>query len=86
MPKAAPFEPVLSGKALSFLSTLSKRSQRRLVDLLFRLAEFPHQPGDYDSLDDVGRRVQHLQVGALVISYWADDAARELRITDIEEL
>lgn len=86
MPKPSAFEPVLSGKALSFLSTQPKRSQRRLVELLFRLADYPHQPGDYDSVDDLGRRVEHLQAGALVISYWADDAARELRITDIEEL
>ena len=86
MPKLVSFEPVLSGKALSFLSTLSKRKQQRVVILLFRLAEHPNQPGDYNSRDDSGRHVQHLEVGEFVISYWPDHAVRELRITDIEEL
>jgi hypothetical protein len=84
--KPTRFEPVLSGRALSYLAKLPKRKERRVVDLLFRLAEYPHQPGDYDSFDELGRRVQHLEVGAIVISYWPDDAVRELRIVDIEEL
>ena len=86
MARLEPFEPVLSGKALTFLATLPKRKQRRVVDLLFRLADYPSQPGDYDSVDEAGRKVQHLQIGSFVVSYWPDDAARELRITDIEDL
>lgn len=56
------------------------------MDLLYRLADYPTQPGDYESLDEAGRRVQHLQAGPLVVSFWADHAVRELRITDIEDL
>jgi hypothetical protein len=84
--RPAPFEPVLSGKALAFLLALKKRRQRQLTDLLFRLADYPHQPGDYESTDDVGRKVQHLRTGPLVISFWADDSSRELRITEIDEV
>ena len=69
MPRLEPFEPVLSGKASSYFVTLSKRKQRRLLDLLYRLASFPAQPGDYDSIDEAGRKVQHLEAGPLVISY-----------------
>ena len=86
MAKLGPFEPVLSGKASSYFVTLSKRKQRRLLDLLYRLASFPNQPGDYESVDEAGRKVQHLQTGPLVISFWADQSVRELRITEIEEL
>ena len=86
MVRRAAYEPVLSGKALTFLSTLAKRNQRRLIDLLFRLAEYPHQLGDYASFDECGRHVQHLVAGPLVISYWPDHAVRELRISDIEAL
>ena len=86
MAKLEAYEPVLSGKASSYFLTLPKRKQRRLFDLLYRLAAYPSQPGDYDSVDEVGRKVQHLRAGALVVSFWADDAVRELRITDIEEL
>jgi len=57
MGKLVPFEPVLSGKALAFMLALSKRQQRQLSDLLFSLADYPHQPGDYESKDDTGRSV-----------------------------
>jgi hypothetical protein len=86
MPKPEPFEPVLSGKASSYFLMLPKRKQRRLLDLLYRLVSFPNQIGDYESIDEAGRRVQHLEAGSLVISFWADNSVRELRITDIEEL
>ena len=51
------FEPVLSGKASSYFLTLSKRKQRQLLDLLYRLATYPGQPGDYESRDEAGRKV-----------------------------
>jgi mRNA-degrading endonuclease RelE of RelBE toxin-antitoxin system len=86
MGRLAPFEPVLSGKALAFLLVLKKRRQRQLTDLLFQLADYPHQPGDYESTDDTGRKVQHLRAGPLVVSFWPDDSSRELRITEIEEV
>ena len=86
MPRLEPYEPVLSGKASSYFVTLPKRKQRHLLDLLYRLASFPSQLGDYESIDEAGRKVQHLEAGPLVISFWADDSVRELRITDIEEL
>src|SRR5437868_1927696 len=84
--KPAAFEPVLSRKASSYFLTLTKRKQRRLLELLYRLAAYSGQLGDYESLDEAGRKVQHLQAGQLVVSFWADDSVRELRITDIEEL
>jgi hypothetical protein len=86
MPRLESYEPVLSGKASSYFVTLPKRKQRRLLELLYRLASFPGQLGDYESIDETGRKVQHLEAGPLVISFWADNSVRELRITDIEEL
>lgn len=82
----AEFEPVLSGKASAYFLALPRRKQRRLFNDLLKLAGYPSQPGDYESVDDTGRKIQHLRVGPIVISYWADHAVRELRITDIEEL
>jgi hypothetical protein len=84
--KLTPFEPVLSGKALAFLLSFKKRRQRQVTDLLFRLAEYPHQVGDYESQDDSGRKIQHIRAGSLVISFWADDSSRELRVTEIDEV
>ncbi len=57
-----------------------------MLTLLYRLTDYPDQPGDYESTDETGRKIQHLQVGPIVITFWPDHSARELRITDIEEL
>lgn len=86
MGRLTPFEPVLSGKALALLLALKKRQQRQVSDLLYRLGEYPHQLGDYESLDDTGRKIQHLRVGSWVISFWADDSSQELRVTAIDEV
>lgn len=86
MPNPSAYEPVLSGKASSFLLKLTKRKQRKLVDLLYRLADYPGQPGDYESVDEDGRKIQHLGAGPLVISFWPDHKVRELRITEIDEV
>ena len=86
MAKLTPFEPVLSGKALAFLLSLNKRHQRQATDLLYRLADYPHQLGDYESEDESGRKIQHIRAGPWVISFWPGDSSRELRVTEIDEV
>lgn len=85
MSKSSAFEPILSSKAIGFIYSQRKAKQRKLIGLLFRIAAVPSQIGDYESRDDTGRDVQHLRIGDLIISFWADHAVKELRIVDIEE-
>lgn len=86
MAKRSPYEPVLSSKAAAFLVGLSKERQRRLIRLLLQLADSPHQIGDYCGTDEVGRDVQFIRIRDQVIAFWPDDAVKELRIVDIEEI
>lgn len=86
MPKLPRYEPVLSSRATAFIIRLSKPRQRRLIDLLFRLADNPYQIGDYSEKDDTGRDVHFLLVGDMVIGFWSDHAVKEFRIIDIEEV
>lgn len=79
-------EPVLSPKAWEFLSSLSRKRQRRLANLIHQLAESPHQLGDYQTRDSTGRRLENLRFEGYVFTYWADGAVNELRILDIVEL
>jgi hypothetical protein len=80
------YEPVLAGRAASFLIGLPKSKQRSAIQLVDRLAEYPTQLGDYATKDDSGRVIQHLLVGDWHLSFWPDHAIRELRITEINEL
>lgn len=81
-----PYEPVLSSKAAEFLIGFSKARQRKLIGLLYQLADIPSQIGDYSQPDDTGREVQFILVRDLLIAFWADHAVRELRIVEIEEV
>lgn len=80
------YEPVLSSKAAAFLVSLSKTRQRKLIGLLYQLAENPSQIGDYSEPDDAGREVLFILVRDILIAFWADHAVREMRIVDIEDV
>jgi hypothetical protein len=86
MPDRKRYEPVLSSQAVAFLVGLSKPRQRKLIDLIFQLSENPSQVGDYSEPDDAGRTVQFMLIRNVVIAFWADDAVKELRIVEIEEV
>lgn len=79
-------DPVLTSKAADFLIGFSKARQRKLIGLLYQLADSPSQIGDFSEPDDTGREVQFILVRDLLIAFWADHAVRELRIVDIDEV
>lgn len=86
MHKPSPYDPVLSSKAASSLVGLSKPKQKKVVALLFQIAEHPSQLGDYATREESDREIQHLMVGNWHFSFWPDHAMRELRVTEISEL
>jgi hypothetical protein len=81
MPNPSGYEPVLSGRASSWLVGLSRPKQKQVLRLLFQLSKHPGQLGDYATREEDGREIQHLMVGDWHFSFWADHAVRELRIT-----
>jgi hypothetical protein len=80
------FEPVLSPKAWEYPRSLSKRRQERLTRLIYQLADDPFRQGDYQSRDSTNRVLENLRLGNCILTYWADDPVKELRILDIHEL
>ena len=61
------YEPVLSSKSAAFLVSLPKARQRKLIGLLYQLAENPSQIGDYSEPDDTAREVQFIYIWDLLI-------------------
>jgi hypothetical protein len=68
-----------------FLIQQPRRRQRQILSLAHRLAEHPLIRSDYCIADDSGREIDHLLIDGYVFAYWLDHAAREIRITDIED-
>jgi hypothetical protein len=50
------------------------------------LANLPHRDGDYTTIDHTSRILQNLLVDDWVLTYWADDAVKELRITEVVQV
>jgi len=63
--QASPFadDTILSAQAAVFFAGLPKSKRRKLLDLMFRLAGHPNQPGDYRAQDETGRDLQRPIVG-----------------------
>jgi hypothetical protein len=79
------YHPVFSEGAAEFLLQLPKRRQRKVVALARQLASHPHVRSDYSLRDESGRDIGHLMIEGWVSAYWLDHAAREIRLTDIED-
>ncbi len=73
-------------KSDRLLVALSKARQRKLIGLLYQLADNPSHIGDYSEQDETGREEQFILIRDLLIAFWADHAAREVRIVDIEDV
>lgn len=65
---------------------MPRRRQHRILLLLHQLASRPHVRSDYRLADDSGRLIDYLSVDDFVFGYWIDDAVRELRIVEIEDV
>lgn len=65
-----------------------QKPSRRDRDLILRFLEGlqrdPYGQGDYEETDEVGRPVWIKVVGKYALTYWADHAVKEVKVTRIE--
>lgn len=78
------FSPAYSQEALEALMTASGSDRRQALALITRLCRFPNRSGDAPLPQGDGRDLRILTEDNLVVSYWVDDAVREVRIVTIE--
>jgi len=76
----------LSEAAADFAFHLPRKEQQRLARACRSLASTPSRRGDYVTRDHSDRPLQNLLLDDWVFTYWADDAAREMRITEIVQV
>ena len=62
----------------------ARRDRDRILRFLEQLGRTPGQRGDYEELDEVGRSVQIKVIGKYALTYWADHAVKEVKVTRIE--
>lgn len=83
---AISYSYVLAETAGEFAFRLPRREQQRLAKICRLLASLPSTEGDYVTKDHTGRALQNLLVDDWVVTYWADHAVKELRITEIVQV
>ena len=62
----------------------SRRQRDLMLGFLERLGGDPFAKGDYEEKDEVGRPVQIRVIGNYALTYWADHAVKEVKVTRIE--
>ena len=81
-----PYEIVAPLTVYEELRGMPRADRRRVVDFLQRLTRQPSLPGDFEAPAEDGRAHQVKTVGDWIVSYWPDHAAREIRLSGIEEI
>ncbi len=86
MKPPAPYDVVLAvSKAATFYSA-RKRERKILLDYFEQLARRPFTESDWIVTDAAGRPNYRVAVGSFLVTFWADHAAREVRIVKIERV
>jgi hypothetical protein len=83
---SADYSYVLSEVASAFAFRLPRAEQQRLATACRLLATAPHREGDYTTTDHTDRVLQNLLIDDWVFTFWADHAAKELRITEVVQV
>lgn len=72
-----------SSEAVASILQLPGRKRFKVMDIADRIAAHPIQFGDYPSMDSTGREVQNLMVDEFLFTYWIDESAKHVRITEV---
>jgi hypothetical protein len=77
------YEIFVRHEVYQILQGVSARDQERVCDFVESLADDPFREGDTTTLDEHGRAIQVKMLGRLALFYWADHAAKEVRVVDL---
>jgi len=79
-----PYEIVAFLTVYEELRSIPRSQRRRIEDFLSRLTRHPASTGDFAVPTEDGRTHQVKIIGDRLVSFWADHAAREIRLCGIE--
>jgi hypothetical protein len=72
-----------ASEAVAAVLQLPGRKRFKVLDIAERIAAHPIRIGDYATTDSTGRVIQNLLIDEFLFSYWIDEGARHVRITEI---
>ena len=78
------YRAVVHGEAVKLLLACPARERRLLLRLLEQLEANPFREGDFRVKDETERLQQVTGVAGFLVTYYADHAVKEVRVTEIE--
>ena len=79
-----PYKVYIAHEVFS-LARPANRDRDRIISFLEILCLNPFEKVDYEENDDIGRTVQIKVLGHYALTFWADHAVREVKVTSIEK-
>ena len=67
------------------LARPTRQDRERILSFLEGLATDPHRIGDFQERVDTGRSIQIKIIGDYALTYWADHAVKEIKVTKVEK-
>jgi hypothetical protein len=78
------YRAVVHGEAVKLLLACSSRERQSVLRLLGQLESNPFKEGDFQVKDETGRLHQVIGIAGFLVTYYADHAVKEVRVTEIE--
>ena len=79
-----PYAVYLRIEAAELLKSVATRNRRGIENFVDSLSGNPFKTGDYAETDAAGRPIQIKILGNLAIAFWADHAAKEIKVVAID--
>ncbi len=76
----------LSAEAATFLLSLPRQRQKKVIDLVERIAAPPGLVSDYQTTESKDRPIENLLMEEFLFTYWIDQPSKEVQVTDILEV
>jgi hypothetical protein len=82
----APYGYAFGDEAVHAFIALPAKSRQKMLRICEQLARYPRQSGDYSETGAAGRIYELKLFEELLVTWWGDHAAREVRIIRLERI
>jgi hypothetical protein len=81
-----PYDFALGAEAVHWFASQSARQRETLIQVFDGLARHPFAAGDYREAGHFGRAFEVTLSDDMIVTWWADHAAKEVRIVRLERV
>jgi hypothetical protein len=81
-----PYDFALGAEAVHWFASQTSRQRETLIQIFDVLARHPLAAGDYREVGHSGRAFEVTLAEDVIVTWWADHAAKEVRIVRLERV